>query len=59
MDRQRVLSDHLDGKIVSIEKTQQKFDITVREITGLSSQINGLDVQMNEVERSNDRAIEQ
>ncbi len=35
VDRQRVLGDHLDNKMVQSEKTQGKLDSTTKEIIGL------------------------
>jgi hypothetical protein len=35
VDRQRVLGDHLDNKMVQNEKTQGKLDATTKDIVGL------------------------
>lgn len=57
-DRIHYLNKQLDAKDTAIEKTSSNVAHTQRDIAVLQSSINALDVEIVEVERSNDRASE-
>lgn len=59
LDRQRSLNDHLDNKIVALEKTGGKLDQTLYSVNTQQQQISALDVQINEIERNIERHHEQ
>ena len=58
IDRTRSLNETVDNKSVQIEKTQVKLDGVTRDVHTLSHQIQALDVDINEVERSNARHLD-
>jgi hypothetical protein len=44
--------------VIQIDRTSQKLDVTNREIADLTTSINAIDIEINEVERMNDRHLE-
>jgi peptidoglycan hydrolase CwlO-like protein len=58
VDRTKHLNDQVENRVVLIDKTNAKLDDTHRHIGDLQGAINGLDVEINEVERQNDRHVE-
>ena len=58
VDRTGSLNNLLDSKCQQLEKTSAQLDSTNRDLAVLQSSINALDVDINEAERQNDRALE-
>ena len=52
------MNELVDSKLVQVDRTTQKLDATERDIAELEASINVLDIEINEVERMNDRHIE-
>jgi hypothetical protein len=57
-DRQQHQSEQADQRNLQIERTHQKIDTLEREIAILKQNIVSIDVDINDVERANDRAVE-
>ena len=58
VDRTKHLNEQVENRVVSIDKTNARLEDTHRHIGDLQGSINGLDVEINEVERQNDRHVE-
>jgi chromosome segregation ATPase len=58
VERTRQLSDQCDQKSLAVSATSQKLDSVERDIVVVRQTIHSLDVDINDAERSNDRAIE-
>ena len=57
-DRTKLMGEQVDQKAVQVDKVNQRLEATQREMANVSSSVNALDVQINDVDRSNARAIE-
>lgn len=57
-DRSQHLNETVDQRSIQIDRTIQKLDGLDREISILKQNIISIDVDINDVERANDRAIE-
>ena len=58
VERTRHLSDQVDLKSSLVVTTSQKLDSVERDIVVVRQTIHAIDVDINDAERSNDRAIE-
>ena len=58
VDRTRHLSDQCDQKSVAVSQTSQNLESVERDIVIVRQSIHSIDVDINDAERSNDRAIE-
>lgn len=57
-DRSAHISNQLDQKSVQVSQTSQRLDGVERDIVIVRQSIHSIDVDINDAERSNDRAIE-
>lgn len=58
IDRAKHLNEQVDQKAISVDKTSQRLESVDRDIVSLKQAIISIDVDINDVERSNDRNLE-
>ena len=58
IERTRILTEQCDQKSISVSQTSVKLENVERDIVIVRQNIHAIDVDINDAERSNDRAIE-